>query len=180
MMPPLSTIRLCLRPVELKDVNGISSIVNDPLFARASIGCQMPVSDMQLLRWVISQQKQHQSGNCCCYTIRRTAEENLIGLVSLQQPENHADCSYRADLSYWLQPMYWRQGLMTEAVTAVMQQWLTLHPQSIITANSHSNNLASQALLQRVGMRLAETDETNKEGIRHYISSAGGSSDIIF
>ncbi len=154
--------------------------MNDPLFARASIGCEMPVSDMQLLRWVISQHKQHQSGNGCCYTIRRTAEENLIGLVSLQQQENNADLSYQADLSYWLQPMYWRRGLMTEAVTAVMQHWLTLHPQSIIMASSHNDNLASQALLQRVGMKLAETDETNKEGIRHYISSAGGNSNIIF
>ena len=179
MMPPLSTIRLCLRPVELRDVNGISTIVNDPLFVQASVGCQMPVSDMQLLRWVISQQKQHQSGNGCCYTIRRAAEENLIGLVSLQRQENYAE-EKRADLSYWLQPMYWRQGLMTEAVTAVMQHWLALYPQSIITANSHSSNLASQALLQRIGMRLAETDEKNKEGIRHYTnSSAGRSSNII-
>lgn len=158
----------------------ISSIVNEPLFVQASIGCRMPVSDMQLLRWVISQQKQHQSGNGCCYTIRHTAEEKLIGLVSLQQQENYTEEIY-ADLSYWLQPMYWRQGLMTEAVTAVMQHWLAFCPQSIITADSHSNNLASQALLQRIGMKLAGTDETNKEGIRHYISSsAGRNSNIIF
>ncbi|NCB56492.1 MAG: N-acetyltransferase [Gammaproteobacteria bacterium] len=147
MMPPLSTIRLSLRPVELRDVNGISSIVNDPLFVQASVGCQMPASDMQLLRWIISQQKQHQSGKGCCYTVRDAMGKNLIGLIMLQPKEQ------RMELSYWLSPSYWRQGLMSEALFCVLHEWHRYNPKTIVYSCCNVNNKASIALLEKIGMQ---------------------------
>lgn len=134
----------------------IQLIVHDPRFVQASAGCRMPQADSQLLRWIISQQKQHASGKGCCYALQLSSGKNLIGLISLQQQGKYAE------LGFWLQPEYWRQGLMTEALTVVLKTWHDRHPASVVTASCHMNNPASRAVLKRVGMRLAETDRINQ------------------
>jgi len=93
MMPPLSTRRLCLQPIALKDVDAIRAIVSDPLFVQASYGCQMPASDKQLLRWAIEQQKQHQNGKGCCYAVCDAKGKELIGLVTLQPKAERVELS---------------------------------------------------------------------------------------
>lgn len=166
MMPPLSTLRLCLQPVTLQDVSGIHSIIHDPVFIQASYGCQMPASENQLLRWTISQQRQHQSGKGCCYTVRRALEQELIGLVSLHPTEQHIE------LSYWLSPSFWRQGLMTEAVMSVLSEWRRHYSQLAVHSCCHRNNLASAALLKRVGMRMMTTE--SQDGNWQFISGSAG------
>ena len=157
MMPPLSTARLCLQPITLKDVSAIRAIVSDPLFVRASYGCQMPISDNQLLRWVIAQQKQHQNGNGCCYTIRSSIEQELSGLVTLQPKAK------RVELSYWLSPPYWRQGLMTEALSCVLHEWQSYNSQIIVYSRCNINNQASIALLEKIGMQRVATEKQNED-----------------
>nr|WP_321242910.1 GNAT family N-acetyltransferase [uncultured Tolumonas sp.] len=154
-MPPLSTRRLCLQPLVLQDVDAIREITRDPIFIQASHHCLMPTSDNQLLRWAIEQQKQHQNGKGCCYAVRDTKGKALIGLVMLQ---SKAD---RMELSYWLSPSYWRQGLMTEAVSCVLSEWLRTYPQIPVYSNSNINNLASIALLKKMGMQMVNTEEKN-------------------
>ena len=157
MMPPLSTHRLCLQPIALKDVNAIRAIVSDPLFVQASYGCQMPASDNKLLRWAIAQQKQLQNGNGCCYAIRFSMGQELIGLVTLQPNAE------RVELSYWLSPPYWRQGLMTEALLCVLNEWQNSAPQITVYSCCHINNQASIALLEKIGMQRVATGEQNEE-----------------
>lgn len=157
MMPPLSTARLCLQPITLKDVSAIRAIVSDPLFVQASYGCQMPISDNQLLRWAVAQQKQHQNGNGCCYAIRFSIRQELRGLVTLQPKAE------RVELSYWLSPPYWRQGLMTEAVSCVLNEWRRYNPQITVYSNSNINNLVSIALLEKIGMQRVATEKQNED-----------------
>lgn len=156
MMPPLSTRRLCLQPLALQDVAAIHEITSDPIFIQASHHCLMPTSDNQLLRWAIEQQKQHQNGKGCCYAIRDIKGKALIGLVTLQ---SKAAC---VELSYWLSPSYWRQGLMTEAVSCVLNEWQHNYPQITVYSNSNINNLASIALLKKMGMQMVNTENKNE------------------
>ena len=156
MMPPLTTFRLSLQSVKLRDLNAIKEIVSHPLFIKASIGCQMPQSDTQLLHWLCSQQKQYLAQKGYCYMLRYINEETILGMVNLQAT------GQQTELNYWLHPHYWRQGLMTEAVSIVISKWLEQHKDSHITARCHLDNLASQALLLRVGMQLHETEPEKK------------------
>lgn len=156
MMPPLSTRRLCLQPIILKDVNAIREITSDPVFIQASHNCLMPTSDNQLLRWAIEQQKQHQNGKGCCYAVRDTKGKALIGLVMLQPKAK------RAELSYWLSPSHWQQGLMTEAISCVLNEWQRAYPQVIVYSNSNIKNLASIALLKKIGMQMMNTEDKNE------------------
>ncbi len=156
MMPPLTTHRLSLQLPKLQDLKAIKEIVTHPLFIQASLGCQMPQSDTQLLHWLCAQQKQHAAQNSCCYMLRYKAEEVILGMVNLQVTGK------QAELSYWLHPDHWRQGLMTEAVTFVISTWLKQHNDCLITARCHQENLASQALLHRVGMQLNDMESENR------------------
>jgi ribosomal-protein-alanine N-acetyltransferase len=159
MMLPLSTHRLHLQPIVLKDVNAIRTIVSDPLFIQESHGCQMPTSDNQLLRWVISQHKQHQDGHGCCYSIRNAMGKELIGLISLQPKEQHVE------LSYWLSPLYWRQGLISEALSCVLNEWHLIHQKTTVYSDCHVNNLASIALLEKIGLQRV-ADEAGEKNMR--------------
>lgn len=156
MMPPLSTRRLCLQPLVLQDVAAIREITSDPIFIQASHHCLMPTSDNQLLRWAIDQQKQHQNGKGCCYAIRDIKGKALIGLVTLQSKAEHVE------LSYWLSSPYWRQGLMTEAVSCVLNEWLRTYPQIPVHSHTHINNLASIALLRKIGMQMVNAEDKNE------------------
>ena len=156
MMPPLSTRRLCLQPLVLQDVGAIREITSDPIFIQASNHCLMPTSDNQLLRWAIEQQKQHQNGKGCCYAIRDIKGKALIGLVTLQSKAEHVE------LSYWLSSPYWRQGLMTEAVSCVLNEWLRTYPQIPVHSNTNINNLASIALLRKIGMQMVNAEDKNE------------------
>jgi ribosomal-protein-alanine N-acetyltransferase len=162
MMPPLSTRRLCLQPLVLQDVVAIREITSDPVFIQASHHCLMPTSDNQLLRWAIEQQKQHQNGKGCCYAVRDSKGKALIGLVTLQQKVTLQSKAERMELSYWLSPSYWRQGLMTEAVSCVLNEWQHNYPQITVYSNSNINNLASIALLKKMGMQMVNTENKNE------------------
>ena len=161
MLPPLSTLRLCLQPITLTDVNAIRAIVSDPLFVQASYGCQMPASDNQLLRWTLAQQKQHQNGNGCCYTLRFSLEQELTGLVTLQPNAE------RVELSYWLKASRWRQGLMTEAIFCILNEWQRCQPQITVYSCCSINNKASIGLLEKIGMQSLATEEQNE--VREFI-----------
>ncbi len=156
MMPPLSTRRLCLQPLVLQDAVAIREITSDPIFIQASHHCLMPTSDNQLLRWAIEQQKQHQNGKGCCYAIREIKGKALIGLVTLQSKAEYVE------LSYWLSSPYWRQGLMTEAVSCVLNEWLRTYPQIPVHSNTNINNLASIALLRKIGMQMVNAEDKNE------------------
>ena len=162
MMPPLSTRRLYLQPLALQDVGAISEITSDPIFIQASHNCLMPTSDNQLLRWAIEQQKQHQNGKGCCYAVRNSKGKKLIGLVTLQQKVTLQSKAERVELSYWLSPSYWRQGLMSEAVSCVLSEWQHKSPQITVYSNSNINNLASIALLKKIGMQIVNTEDKNE------------------
>ncbi|WP_081741358.1 GNAT family N-acetyltransferase [Tolumonas lignilytica] len=163
MMPPLSTPRLDLHPIVLQDMSWISAIISHPLFANASLSCQMPSSETQLLRWILTQQKQHHSGQGCCYALRDRQTEKPIGMITLQ-PQKNNEC----ELSYWLHPDHWRQGIMTEALIKVLKHWQIQHPQQPIRARVHPANIASISLLVRVGMKKVETEITTAMQLHLY------------
>jgi ribosomal-protein-alanine N-acetyltransferase len=78
-------------------------------------------------------------------------QPGLVGIICLWQfePEN-----YRAEVGYALHPAYWGQGLMSEALTAVLRfsfEELQLHS---ITAHVSPENTASVRLLEKHGFVL--------------------------
>ncbi len=55
------------------------------------------------------------------------------------------------DIAYILHPAFWRQGLMTEAMAAVIPHLFTTHNVPRLTAEADPRNAATIALLTRFG-----------------------------
>lgn len=64
------------------------------------------------------------------------------------------------DLAYILHPDYWRQGLMTEAMGAVIPYLFTQHDVPRLTAEADPRNAATIGLLKRFGF--AETHRAER------------------
>lgn len=80
--------------------------------------------------------------------VRPTATQELLGTIGLWRimAEHH-----RAEVGYGLHPDYWQQGIMSEALAAVLDfgfQQLKLHS---VEANVNPHNTASRRLLEKHG-----------------------------
>ena len=78
-------------------------------------------------------------------------DDKLIGTCGFY---DFAPAHQRAEIGYELHSDYWRRGLMSEAVEAVMRfcfDWLLLHR---LAADTTEGNVASAALLQKLGFSL--------------------------
>ena len=83
--------------------------------------------------------------------VRPAAPDELLGTIGLWRiiAEHH-----RAEIGYGLHPVYWQQGIMSEALAAVLDfgfQQLKLHS---VEANVNPDNAASRRLLEKHGFAL--------------------------
>jgi 8-oxo-dGTP diphosphatase len=77
----------------------------------------------------------------------------VAGVVSLKRGADAEDAALT--LGYWLGRVWWRQGIMTEAVTAVLDAAFAELPVETIEASVFTDNLASRRLLERLGFRFS-------------------------
>ena len=83
------------------------------------------------------------------YAITLTAEDQLIGDLGVRLDENLR----QAELGFTLAPAHQGRGYGTEAVRAVVDHLFTQRRLHRLSAECDARNLASAALLQRVGFR---------------------------
>jgi [ribosomal protein S5]-alanine N-acetyltransferase len=78
--------------------------------------------------------------------------ERLIGVISLM--DNPDD-----NRGFWLDPDFWRQGLMSEACPAVTEYWFQTLERPVLREHKAAANQPSRRISERSGMRLIETAE---------------------
>jgi ribosomal-protein-alanine N-acetyltransferase len=163
--PPvqMQTERLSLTLVTLTDVPQLIVLLQDQQLISASKGCQMPLSTNQLIAWLFSQQNAYRKGRGCCYSVRFLQRTDLLGLVMIDA--THAD---REELSYFLRPDYWRQGIMGEAAATVLHMWQPYQRHPMI-AQCHKENPASRGLLQHLGLRLIPKTDDGQDPFLEFI-----------
>lgn len=128
----LTTARLVLRPVVDDDAFMICAVMRDPAVVRWLPHIPQPYS-MEDADAFIARAK--------TYCVRAIEKDGvLIGMIELDE-----------ELGYWLARDYWGQGLMSEAVHAVLAEYFR-HPGVSPARSSHmAGNLASKAVLQKAG-----------------------------
>jgi ribosomal-protein-alanine N-acetyltransferase len=84
------------------------------------------------------------------FLIRREGAR-LMGAITLDNIRRGPAQS--AQVGYWIGPDFARQGYMAEALAAVVHNAFTMHDLSRIEAACLPENVASRALLDRVGFR---------------------------
>lgn len=153
----LTTPRLLFRQFTLADLDQLyREIYSHPKVAEAlsptgTISLQQTAS-------LLSRRLQHwQTYGFGAWALVYRQNQQLIG---------HCGLHYLADtpeveLTYTLNPTYWRQGLATEAGQAVLRWGFETLALKQIVAVTGPNNIASQRVMQKLGMKYEKTIQYN-------------------
>lgn len=147
-LPVLETPRLILRPMNMRDAQDIYAYSKDPEVARHVLWeAHRSISDARLyLRYML---RQYRNGLPSSYGIVLKETGRLVGTIGFMwYNEEHAS----TEVGYSLAREWWNQGLMTEALRAVVDMaFRTLHVNRI-EAMHDSANPASGRVMLKCGM----------------------------
>jgi len=160
VIPTLETERLILRPLVLEDAEQ-----TQVLFPHWDIVKYLAAP----IPWPYPPDGAHQHyrdnalpamerGEAWHWTLRlKSATEQLIGSVNLR-------ISDKENRGFWLGLPWQRQGLMTEACTAVTDFWFDSLQRDVLRVSKAVGNAASRRISEKSGMRMVGTEE------RKYVS----------
>lgn len=145
----LDTCGLHLRPSNLSDAQGMFAMLSDP--ESMKYWSDPPITDIKDAIRVLSEDLESDAkGNSMCWSVLLNGQEGIIGKCILF---NFSQKNHRAEIGYILNRDYWRQGLMQQALEAVIGfafNTLNLHR---IEADVDTENAGSLAILEKIGFK---------------------------
>lgn len=168
----IETPRLILRPMREEDTEALLHIFADPA-VMASFGVE-PFGRPQMERWVrrnLDHQNAHGYG---LFSVILKENGLLVGNCGLEVMEVTGTTA--AELGYDFRSDYWGRGMATEAAMAVRDYAFgTLGLPRLVSLIRQGND-ASRRVAEKVGMRLAETDQRGGHPYWVYALDREGSS----
>lgn len=149
--PVLESARLLLRPFEMKDANDVYEACKEPELGR---GCGWPVHvSLEHSKAVLQNILIHPG----TWAILSKADGRVIGSISLMEGEeaNLALENEEAELGFWLNKDFWKQGLMQEAGSLVIAWAFEERGKKRLKAAYATWNEASGNVQKRLGFEEA-------------------------
>ncbi len=152
--PELLTPRLCLRPFTQVDAPRVHTLAGDRDVAAGCVLIPHPYPAGLAERWIASHAEAWQHQIAVIYAITERTSGLLLGSISLMLSEQRqADRSIKlvGNLGYWLGREYWGQGLMSEAVAALLD--FAFHELGVdrVEAEHTPENPASGRVMEKNG-----------------------------
>lgn len=148
-LPTIETERLILRPMRMRDAQDLFAYARDPQVSRHVLwDTHTSISDSrQFLRGAIRQYRKGQPGS---FAITLKGSGRMIGTVGFMwiNLDYHS-----AEVGYSLSRDYWNQGIMTEALRAVVAFGFDTLRLNRIEAQHETDNPASGRVMAHVGMQ---------------------------
>ena len=146
----LKTERLHLKPIDWDDLDAIHQMNSFPEVERYNtIGIPKDIEQTREMLRPIIEQKESVPEKSYAWAVRLKESGQFVGEIGM----NVGSPKYRkSEIYYSFVPAYWGNGYATEGVRQVLKfgfETLNLHR---IEAGVATNNTASIALLERVGM----------------------------
>ncbi len=148
-LPTMRTARLELRPVRMSDAQDLYEYSSDPEVARHVLW-DAHTSIHQTRAYIRFLIRQYRSAAPGTFVIALRQSGKVVGTIGFMwvQPENRS-----AEVGYSLSRAYWNQGIMTEALRAVLEFGFTKLNLNRIEAQHECDNPASGHVMQKAGMR---------------------------
>lgn len=159
-IPPLTTPRLILRPLDLTDVDAVQALFprwEIVRFLATHVPWPYPADGaLTFIRDIALPAMQQGAG--WHWSIRpKAAPEQLIGAINVSdKPDDNR--------GFWLDPAWQGQGLMSEASVAVNDYWFETLERPVLRVSKAVANIASRRISERSGMRVIKTEH------RDYVS----------
>lgn len=148
-LPTLETPRLFLRPMKMSDCQDVFAYSRDPEVARHVLwdAHQTIGQSRAYLRYIL---RQYRNGEPSSYGIVLKETNHLIGTIGFMwvNTENRS-----TEVGYSLSRSHWNQGLMTEALRAVIELAFDVMKLHRVEAQHETDNPASGRVMLKVGMR---------------------------
>jgi RimJ/RimL family protein N-acetyltransferase len=166
--PPITTVRLRLTPACAADVVELHALWTTPAVRRflwddATIAPEVAAALVQRSSESFARR------GFGLWVVRLRVAAPLIGFCGLRAPDKVPD----PELLYGLAPVYWGQGLATEAGHAVLTYAFETLRLDRVSATTDALNVASDRVLQRVGMRVSHRETVEgRETVFYVIARA--------
>ena len=148
-LPTMLTQRLVLRPVRMSDAEDMYEYSRDPEVARHVLwdAHRSIHQTREYIRFLIRQYRNAAPGT---FAIALRDSGKVIGTIGFMwvQTDNRS-----AEVGYSLSRAYWNQGIMSEALTAVVEFGFTKLGLNRIEAPHDCDNPASGHVMLHAGMR---------------------------
>jgi ribosomal-protein-alanine N-acetyltransferase len=164
----LATDRLLVRPVREDDAEALFAVRSDPRVSER-YGQEPNRSVDDTARWIRNALDGLSRRESMAWALALD-DDTVIGECCLWNFGQGHQC---AEIGYELHSSYWRRGLMTEALSAVLAYGFGEMKLHRIEANPLASNTASQRLLLRLGFNLEGT-------LRERIPFRGGFEDQLY
>lgn len=146
VVPVLQAPRLRLRPLQAEDAEALHDAFADPQVMRH--WSLPPSADLAETRQRIAWSLAASPDLHAAWAITRPPDDRLIGLVNYHHREAW---NRRLEIGYLLVRAHWRQGLMREALAALLDHCFGALEAHRIEAMVEPDNLASRRLLEGLG-----------------------------
>ena len=166
--PVIETKRLLLREVIDQDASETFFFRSDPEMMKYLDRAPATSIDDALL-YINRNKESLNTGNGICWGISLKSDSHLIGTISIWRiVKEH----YRAEVGYVLHSGYHKQGIMQEALTAVLEYGFRKMQLHSFEATVNPDNAASIALLERNGFVKEAHFKENYYYDGHFLDSA--------
>ena len=148
--PRLETERLVLRALQLSDAGFILKEWGDPVVTHYMRDEEPLKALEQAQAWMQSLQAPEETPGFRWWGIELKAKGSLIGTCGycFWDRQHH-----HAEIGYDLWPDYWGQGLMPEALRALLRHGFHTLGMHRVQATTHTENRRSQRVLEKLGFQ---------------------------
>jgi [ribosomal protein S5]-alanine N-acetyltransferase len=148
-LPRIETKRLILRKITKEDVPSVFAYASNSLVSQYVMwNTHKSLADSAaFVTYVLNQ---YHNGQVAPWAIELKENGEMIGTVDfVWWKPNHRS----AEFGYVLSPLYWKQGIMTEAVKALIDFGFTKMDLNRIQARCYVENVASERIMQKAGLQ---------------------------
>jgi|SRR4051794_8151141 RimJ/RimL family protein N-acetyltransferase len=144
----LETRRLWLRWPCAADAAAIVALAGDKAVAEMTARIPHPLDRTTVDAFILKARWSNSEGRSLVMGIApRGKPQSLIGIVSIEPDPGEAG----PHLGYWLGAPHWGNGLVTEAVGAMVEAYFAYTPGRLLTSAARIENAASRRVLQKCG-----------------------------
>jgi [ribosomal protein S5]-alanine N-acetyltransferase len=156
--PFFTTPRLLARHVVATDVDTMLAVYGDPQTVRW-VGDGQPLNRAQCTYWVEVTHRNYAARGYGMVTLLERHSGDIAGFCGLVHPDGQPE----PEIKYALLGAFRGKGLATEAATGLLRYGATVHGLREIIATVAPENIASQRVLLKAGMRAGELRQ-NEDG----------------
>jgi [ribosomal protein S5]-alanine N-acetyltransferase len=148
-VPVLETERLILRRLELRDAPQVQKYAGSPEVEDTTLNIPHPYPNGAAEEFIQRTWENAAKGESYTFAITRKGVDELMGVIGMHLETKHD----KAEIGYWLGKPHWGQGIMTEAVKAILRFGFKQVGLNRIYAAHFTRNPASGRVMQKAGMR---------------------------